>query len=111
MGNLEERIKETKIRKVMAEWLGIKGTVSPDHTAQSEQVIAIVRKEDMSSIPPNDTQCNADVEGSRCEKEIAFNMTNYTWSQMCEAHDLQNENARANTPDVSKVLKFVESKA
>ncbi len=59
------------------------------------------------SIAPDDTQCIADVKGSRCKKEITFNMVNHTWSQMCEKHDQQNEDARAN--EATKVVKFAES--
>ncbi len=61
------------------------------------------------AVPPSDTQCRADVEENRCENEIAFNMTNFTFSQMCKEHDQQNEDARANVPDVTKVLKFAEA--
>ncbi len=77
-------------------------------TEQSEQVIAIVRKEDDMAVPPSDTQCRANVEGERCENEICFNMTNLTFSQMCKEHDQQNEDARANVEGASKVLKFAE---
>ncbi len=77
-------------------------------TEQSEAVIAVVRKEGMS-IAPGDTQCIADVKGKRCKTEITFNMTNHTWSQMCEKHDQQNEDARSNVKGASKVLKFVEA--
>ncbi len=63
------------------------------------------------AIAPDDKQCCADVEGNRCENEIGFNMTNHTFSQMCTEHDQQNEDARANVPDVTKVLKFVETEA
>ena len=76
---------------------------------QSETVIAIVRKEDEMAIAPDDTQCRADVEGNRCENEIGFNMINHTFSQMCKEHDQQNEDARANVPEATKVLKFVGS--
>ncbi len=79
-----------------------------EQTEQSETVIAVVRKEGMS-IAPSDTQCIADVEGDRCEEEIGFNMINHTWSQMCEAHDEQNEMARANEEGAVKVLKFAEA--
>ena len=75
---------------------------------QSETVIAIVRKEDEMAIAPDDKQCRADVEGSRCENEIGFNMTNHTFSQMCKEHDKQNEDARSNVEGASKVLKFAE---
>ncbi len=81
-----------------------------EQTQQSENVIAVVRKEGMS-IAPDDTQCIADVKGKRCKTEITFNMINHTWSQMCEKHDQQNEDARANVPDVTKVLKFVGEEA
>ncbi len=76
-------------------------------TEQSETVIAVVRKEGMS-IAPDDKQCIADVDGDRCETEITFNMTNHTWSQMCETHDKQNEDARSNVKGAFKVLKFAE---
>ncbi len=75
-------------------------------TEQSETVIAVVRKEEDMAIAPNDTQCIADVKGKRCSKEIVFNMSNHTWSQMCEKHDQQNEDARANVEKATKVLKF-----
>lgn len=58
----------------------------------------------MSAIPPNDTQCRADVDGSRCENEIAFSMVDKSWSQMCEGHTKQNDLARVNK--APKVLKF-----
>ena len=61
------------------------------------------------AIAPDDKQCRADVEGNRCEEEIAFNMINFTFSQMCKKHDQQNEDARANVEGVTKVLKFVEA--
>ncbi len=109
MGDLKKRIKETSIRKVITEYLGIKGTVSSAHTAQSEEVIVIVRKEDMSSIAPSDTRCRADVKGKRCSKETTFSLTEKSWSQMCEKHHEQNEKARMNK--ASKVVKFVESEA
>ncbi len=60
------------------------------------------------SIAPSDTQCIADVKGSRCKKEIAFNMVNHTWSQMCEKHDQQNEDARGNVKGAIKVSKFTK---
>ncbi len=75
-------------------------------TEQSETVIAIVRKEEDMAVPPSDTQCRADVEGNRCEEKIGFNMTNHTFSQMCTEHDQQNEDARANVAEATKVLKF-----
>ena len=109
MGDLEKRIKETEIRKLITEFLGIKGTAAPEHTAQSETVIAIVRKEAEMAIAPSDTQCRADVEGNRCENEICFNMINFTFSQMCEEHDKQNEDARGNVKGATKVLKFVDA--
>ena len=61
------------------------------------------------SIAPSDTQCIADVDGDRCEDEITFNMVNHTWSQMCESHDQQNEDARANVKGATKVLKFTDA--
>jgi len=79
-----------------------------EQTEQSETVIAVVRNEGMS-IAPDETQCIADVKGSRCKKEITFNMLNHTWSQMCEKHDQQNEDARAN--EATKVVKFAGKEA
>lgn len=80
-------------------------------TQQSESVIAVVRKEgeDMSAIAPADTRCHADVEGKRCESDIAFSMETKSWSQMCEEHTNQNLLARSN--EATKVKKFVEAQA
>lgn len=72
---------------------------------QSEQVLHFVRKEDMGTIAPVDTQCRAaNLRGNRCKKEIHFDEEMNTWSQMCEKHHEQTVLARSN--EARKVKKF-----
>jgi len=110
MGNLVERQARKELSKLLLDLKPGSGVALPDHTAQSEQVISIVKEEGMGTIAPNDTRCRAaTAKGNRCKDEIFFDEPMATFSQFCEDHHKQTEQSRSNK--AKKVKKFVASKA
>ncbi len=106
MGDLVARQRQKVLSELMIKLGGGSGFVLPDHTAQSEQVIHLVKEEGMGTIAPNDTQCRAaTAKGTRHKEDIFFDEEMNTWSQFCAKHHEQTELARANK--ASKVVKFV----
>ncbi len=110
MGDLVRRQTQKKLSELMIKLGGGSGFVLPDHTAQSEQVIHIVKEEGMGTIAPNDMQCRAATKtGLRHKEDIFFDADMNTFSQFCEDHHEQNALARMNK--AKKVTKFVAKPA
>ncbi len=109
MGDLAARQRQKKLSELMIKLGGGTGFVLPDHTAQSEQVIHIVKEEGMGTIAPNDIQCRAATKtGTRHKDDIFFDEEMNTFSQYCEKHHVQDALARDNK--AKKVTKYVASK-
>ncbi len=106
MGDLVARQRQKALSELMIKLGGGSGFALPDHTAQSEQVIHIVKEEGMGTIAPDDIQCRAaTAKGLRHKEDIFFDEEMNTFSQYCEKHHEQDELARIN--EAKKVTKFV----